>query len=36
MAEAILGGPCYRLEICMSTQTVIWALVSNPKKTVEL
>ena len=35
MAEATLGGPCFRLEICMSTQTTVWALVSDPTKTVE-
>ena len=36
IAEATLGGPCFRLEICMSTQTVVWALVSDKTKTIEL
>jgi hypothetical protein len=36
IAEATLGGPAFRLEICMCTQTVTWALIANPAKTITL
>lgn len=36
IAETTLGGPVFRLDICMATQTVTWALVSDHSKTVEL